>query len=200
MGVCVSLYEYGCMFKKKKQRNKTKKAGKKGEEKENEIAKWEKENADCVEICRKKEWYHKSWMKDIFSFFLFILIFSDYFSFFSYIFDVTVLTVILLFNPIQDFSFIKSSFSLFIMFFLIRYSYHFLYYCLCLVLFNSFSHWSLQTFLFHSFEILFCCDIRSLFLFLSTFSAFSISQSCYFVVFFFHYFKTCSHSHFYSIL
>ena len=61
--------------------------------------------------------------------------------------------------------FIKSSFSLFIMFSYSLLLSFFFYHCLCPVLFNYFSHRSLQTFLFHSFEILFSCDISSLFLF-----------------------------------
>ena len=63
--------------------------------------------------------------------------------------------------PIKKKSFIASSFikpsCCLHHIFLIRYS--FLLFSLCLVLFNFFSHSSLQTFLFHSFEILVRCDI-----------------------------------------
>ena len=99
--------------------------------------------------------------------FFFHLFFSDYFSSPPppYIFDVTVLPVILSF--IQSHSrFLLNPLSLFLSCF--SYSLllsFFFYHCLCPVLFNYFSHRSLQTFLFHSFEILFSCDNSSLFLF-----------------------------------
>ena len=88
--------------------------------------------------------------------FILFKIFSDYFSF-SFIA-----------------SFIKPYCCLHRVF-LIRYSFFSLY----LVLFNFFSHSSLQTFLFLSFEILFQMN------FTSTYSAFSISQLLLF-------FSTCS--------
>ena len=70
----------------------------------------------------------------------------------------------LLFNPIHCFSFFVPSFSLCIKFWL--FVILFLLF-LCLIFFGSFSHLSLQTFLFHSFELSFRCDIvRSLFLFI----------------------------------
>ena len=50
----------------------------------------------------------------------------------------------------------KEKFVIFIFLFVILF---FLRLSLCLVLFNSFCHLSLQTFLFHSFEISFRCDI-----------------------------------------
>ena len=109
---------------------------------------------------------------------------SSHSFFYSILFKIFLSSHLLLLNHLSLFL-SCFSYSLFLSFFC--------YYCL--VLFNSFSHWSLQTFLFHSFEISFCCDIRSLFLFPFTYSAFSICQSCYFVVFLFHSFKTCSHSH-----
>ena len=130
---------------------------------------------------------------------LFFLLLSVYlylswvFFFLFLHFDVTVHSFLLfkMFNTIQDFSFIapsfiKSSFSLFIMFFLFI-----ILIFLLLSLYCFIKWWSLQTFLFHSFEISFCCDIRSLFLFPFTYSAFSICQSC----FFFHSFKAYNHYH-----
>ena len=60
---------------------------------------------------------------------------------------------------------------------------------LCLVLLNFFSHSSLQTFLFHSFGILFRCDIVLFSVLPLLILRFSISQSCYC------FFPTCSHSH-----
>ena len=94
--------------------------------------------------------------------------------FYSILFKIFLSSHLLLLNHLSLFL-SCFSYSLFLSFFC--------YYCL--VLFNSCSHWSLPTFLFHSFEISFCCDIRSLFLFPFTYSAFSICQSCYFVYVFF---------------
>ena len=93
----------------------------------------------------------------IFSFYLFWLFFFLFLHFrfprcHSFFFQsqskFVLSLLLLLFNHLSLFI---TSFSFVILFFLLL--------SLCLVLFNSFSHLSLQTFLFHSFEISFRCDI-----------------------------------------
>ena len=111
--------------------------------------------------------------------------FSDCFSFFSSFppFSISSLSFFLLFNPNQDsffhcFFFYSIIFSLdHVFLFVILF---FLLLSLCLVLFNSFRI-VFSNFLFHSFETLFRCEYRSLFHFTSSYSAFSIAPSCYFV-------------------
>ena len=94
------------------------------------------------------------------SFFLFVV--SDNFSFFSSIFN--FLAVILSFIQPQSKHFLSllllllNHLAVFITFFLFIIIF-FLLFSRCLVLFNMFSHSSLQTFLFHSFGILFRYDI-----------------------------------------
>ena len=104
------------------------------------------------------------------------------------------LSLFLLFNPYhQDFFLslllpLLNYLSLFIMFFLSSFIS-----LSCLIQF-------FQSFVFANFSLSFIWNIvplwyRSLFRFTSTYSAFFISQICWFVFFLFHSFKTCSHSH-----
>ena len=94
------------------------------------------------------------------------------------------LSYFLLFNPYQKkiflaSSFITSSFSLYHVF-LIRYYYLSSVISLsCLIQLHVFQSFC-QTFLFHSIWNIVPLWYRSLFRFTSTYSAFSISQSCYF--------------------
>ena len=112
-----------------------------------------------------------------FFFFSFLIIFVLFLHFF-------LAVILLLFNPNQDFSFIASSFIIFLSLscFLFRYTFLSSFISCLIRFFQSFVS---ATFLFHSFEISFCYDIVLFPDLPLLILRFSISQSCYFRYFFF---------------
>ena len=94
------------------------------------------------------------WKRKVIFFFLCIFIFSDYFFFLYLHFWCYSPDCHSFFYPIQDFSFIAPSFIKSSFFLSSCFSYFYLSsFIIVFALFNSFSHWSLQTFLFHSLKI-----------------------------------------------